>query len=120
MSPAQLAKQHRHEPTPTGETSRVQLGLVLLHRLFEFPARKQFQHLRENAACFHKAESPVVELVLPEPNPILSGTQPLTGRRSPLRPAVSPLIWTAMFTDGAYLAFNISTCPTSGDPLADR
>src|ERR1017187_6860107 len=73
-----------------------QLGLVLLHRLFEFPARKQFQHLRENAAYFHKAESPVVELVLPEPNPTLSGTQPLTGRRSPLRPAVSPLIWTAM------------------------
>src|ERR1019366_8636308 len=28
--------------------------------------------------------------------PTLSGTQPLTGRRSPLRPAVSPLIWTAM------------------------
>src|ERR1022692_1932356 len=76
-----------------------QLGLVLLHRLFEFPARKQFQHLRENAAYFHKAESPVVELVLPEPNPTLSGTQPLTGRRSPLRPAVSPLIWTAMIGD---------------------
>src|SRR5664280_272879 len=96
MRPAQLAKQHRHELTPTGETSRVPLGLVLLHRLFEFPARKQFQHLRENAAYFHKAESPVVELVLPEPNPTLSGTQPLTGRRSPLRPAVSPPIWTAM------------------------
>ena len=52
--------------------------------------------LMENAAYFHKVESPVVELVLPEPNSTLSGTQPLTGRRSPLRPAVSPLIWTAM------------------------
>src|ERR1039457_3261728 len=62
----------------------------------QLAARKQFQHLRENAAYLHKAESPVVELVLPEPNPTLSGTQPLTGRRSPLRPAVSPLIWTAM------------------------
>src|ERR1035441_5681027 len=72
MRPAQLAKQHRHELTPTGETSRVPLGLVLLHRLFEFPARKQFQHLREHAAYFHKAESPVVELVLFR-NPIQIG-----------------------------------------------
>src|ERR1035441_8223461 len=55
--------------------------------------------LMENAAYFHKVESPVVELVLPEPNSTLSGTQPLTGRRSPLRPAVSPLIWTAMIPD---------------------
>src|SRR5674476_1710942 len=96
MRPSQLAKQHGHELAPTGEAPRVPLGFVLLDRLLELPAREQLQHLRQNAAYFHKAESPVVELVLPEPNPTLSGTQPLTGRRSPLRPAVSPLIWTAM------------------------
>ena len=65
--------------------------------------------LMENAAYFHKAESPVVELVLPEPNSTLSGTQPLTGRRSPLRPAVSPLIWTAMWcSNQVVLAFGVS------------
>jgi hypothetical protein len=42
---------------------------VLLDRLLEPPARKQLQHLRENAAYFHWAESPVVELVLSR-NPI--------------------------------------------------
>jgi hypothetical protein len=40
MRPSHLAKQHRHELSPTGETPRVSFGFVLLHRLFEPPARK--------------------------------------------------------------------------------
>jgi hypothetical protein len=62
MRPSHLAKQHRHELSPTAETPRVSFGFVLLHRLLESSARKQLQHLRENAADFHWAESPVVEL----------------------------------------------------------
>jgi hypothetical protein len=53
MRASQLAKQHGQELAPTGETPRVPLGLVLLDRLLEIPARKQLQYLRENAAYFH-------------------------------------------------------------------
>jgi hypothetical protein len=53
MRPSHLAKQHGHELAPTGETPRVPFGLVLLDRLLKTPARKQLQHLRENAAYFH-------------------------------------------------------------------
>jgi hypothetical protein len=53
MRPSQLAEQHGHELAPTRETPRVPLGLVLLDRLLEFPAREKLQHLRENAAYFH-------------------------------------------------------------------
>ena len=52
MRPAQLAKQHGRELAPARETPCVSLGLVLLDRLLEIPARKQLQHLRENAAYF--------------------------------------------------------------------
>jgi len=52
MGAAQLAKQHGHELAPTGEAPRVPFGLVLFHCLLEIAARKQFQHLRENAAYF--------------------------------------------------------------------
>src|SRR5260370_23046474 len=79
MRPSHLAKQHGHELAPTGETPRVPFGLVLLDRLLEPPARKQLQHLRENAAYFHYAESPLVEIgSSSEPNPAYHGTQPLT------------------------------------------
>src|ERR1035437_9378451 len=50
MRPSQLAKQHGHELAPTGEAPRVPLGLVLLDRLLELPAREQLQRLRKNAA----------------------------------------------------------------------
>src|ERR1017187_8815162 len=53
MRASQLAKQHGHELAPTGETSRVALGFVLLDGLFEIPARKQLQYLRKNAAYSH-------------------------------------------------------------------
>src|SRR6266852_2296261 len=52
MRASQLAKQHGHKLAPTGETPRVPLGLVLLDRLFEIPARKKLQHLRKDAAYF--------------------------------------------------------------------
>src|SRR5258708_33799187 len=64
MRPSHLAEQHGHELAPTGETPRVSFGFVLLDCLLEPPARKQLQHLRENTAYFHYAESPVVKLVL--------------------------------------------------------
>jgi hypothetical protein len=53
MRPSHLAKQHGDELAPTGETPRVPFGLVLLDRILEPSARKQLQHLRENAAYFH-------------------------------------------------------------------
>jgi hypothetical protein len=98
MRPSQLAKQHRHELAPTGETPRVPFRLVLLDRLFEISAQKQLQHLRENAAYFMHRSS------LLRLNWFLSGTQPSvsggsTSQRSDtlrLRPPVSPLIWTAV------------------------
>jgi hypothetical protein len=79
MRPSYLAKQHRYELSPTAETPRVSFGFVLLHRLLKSPARKQFQYLRENAAYFHWADSPVVELVLRR-NPIqpIRGLSPFT------------------------------------------
>src|ERR1035437_5260745 len=97
MRPSQLAKQHGHELAPTGETPRVPLGLVLLDRLLELPAREQLQHLRKNAAYFHYVESPEVELVFVW-NPIqrIRGSASHRQRLPPLRPAVTPLIWTAM------------------------
>src|SRR5260370_21352840 len=52
MRASQLAKQHGHKLAPTGEAPRVPLGLVLLDRLLEIPARKKLQHLRKNAAYF--------------------------------------------------------------------
>src|SRR5438105_10817983 len=69
MRPSQLAKQHGHELAPTRETPGVAFGLVLLDRLLEIPARKQLQHLRENAAYF------VHRLSLLRLNWFLSGTQ---------------------------------------------
>ena len=78
MRPSQLAKQHRHELTPTGEAPRVPLGFVLLDRLFEIATRKQLQDLRENAAYLHYVESPAVDLVLAEPNPAYQEAKPLT------------------------------------------
>ena len=47
---AHLAKQHRHELSPTGETPRVPLGLVLFDCFLELTAREKFQHLRKDAA----------------------------------------------------------------------
>ena len=40
MRPPQLAKQHRQELPPTGETPRVPLGFVFLDGLLELPARE--------------------------------------------------------------------------------
>ena len=41
MRPTQLAIQHGHELTPTGETSRVPLCLMLLDRFLEVSPRKK-------------------------------------------------------------------------------
>src|SRR5712692_3748423 len=98
MRPSQLAKQHGHELAPTRETPRVPLGLVLLDSLLEIPARKQLQHLRENAAYF------VHRLSLLGLDWFLSGTQSQPIRSSAshrptlsaLNCSVSPLIRTAV------------------------
>src|SRR5207244_11649432 len=74
MRASQLAKQHGHELAPTGETPRVPLGLVLLDRLLELPARKQLQHLRENAAYFvHRLSLLRLNWFLVEPNSAYQG-----------------------------------------------
>src|SRR5665811_586096 len=84
MRPSQLAKQHRHELPPTGETTRVPLGLVPLHRPLELPAREQLQHLSENAAYFvHRLSPPEVELVLSRTPSSLSRTQPIVASGTP-------------------------------------
>src|SRR5437660_12707985 len=100
MRPPQLAKQQGHELAPTRELPRVPLGLVLLARLLEIPARKQLQHLRENAAYFvHRLSLLRLNWFLSGTQSSVSGAQPLTGYGTlRFRPAVSALIWTAMNT----------------------
>jgi hypothetical protein len=49
-SVGQLCEQHGHELPPTGETARMALGLMLLHRLLELRPGKQLQQLAENTA----------------------------------------------------------------------
>src|SRR6516225_9562666 len=74
MRPPQLAKQHGHKLAPTGETPRVPLCLVLLDCFLEISARKQFQHLRENAAYFvHRLSLLRSNWFLLEPNPTYQG-----------------------------------------------
>jgi hypothetical protein len=46
----QLAKQHRHQLSPTAESSRVPLGVVLFYRRFKLVARYQMENLAEDAA----------------------------------------------------------------------
>src|SRR5207253_9952957 len=70
MRPSQLAKQPRHELSPTRETPHVAFSLVLLDRLLEIPAREQLQHLRENAAYFvHRLSLLRLNWFLSEPTP---------------------------------------------------
>jgi hypothetical protein len=45
-----LAKQHGNELTPTGETTGVTFGGMLLHRAFKIVAGKELEKLRENGA----------------------------------------------------------------------
>src|SRR5258708_39806067 len=102
MRPPQLAKQHGHKLAPTGETPRVPLGLVLLDRLLELPARKQLQHLRENAAYFvHRLSLLRLNWFLAGTQSNVSGAQPwalLAHRSAPstFQDSVFPLIWTAV------------------------
>src|SRR6266852_3561842 len=98
MRASQLAKQHGHKLAPTGEAPRVPLGLVLLDRLFEIPARKKLQHLRKNAAYFVHRLS-LLRLYWFFRNPI----QPIRGSafhshsRFPGPPrGITQLFWTAM------------------------
>src|SRR5216684_1195344 len=98
MRASQLAKQHGHKLAPTGEAPRVPLGLVLLDRLFEIPARKKLQHLRKNAAYFVHRLS-LLRLYWFFRNPI----QPIRGSafhshsRFPSPPrGITQLFWTAM------------------------
>src|SRR5713101_6884005 len=98
MRASQLAKQHGHKLAPTGEAPRVPLGLVLLDRLFEIPARKKLQHLRKNAAYFVHRLS-LLRLYWFFRNPI----QPIRGSafhshsRLPGPPrGITQLFWTAM------------------------
>jgi hypothetical protein len=80
MRPSQLAKQHRHELAPTRETPRVPLGLVLLDRSFEIPAREKLQHLRENAAYFvHRLSLLRLNWFSSGTQFSVSGAQPFTG-----------------------------------------
>jgi len=46
----ELAKQHGNELTPTGETTGVTFGAMLLHRAFKIVAGKELEKLRENGA----------------------------------------------------------------------
>src|SRR5260370_12369949 len=46
----ELAKQHGNELTPTGETTGVTFGGMLLHRAFKIMAGKELEKLRENGA----------------------------------------------------------------------
>src|SRR6266581_4737660 len=74
MRPPQLAKQHGHELAPTGETPRMPLCLVVLDCFLEISARKQLQHLRENAAYFvHRLSLLRLNWFLLEPNPTYQG-----------------------------------------------
>src|SRR6266446_10403101 len=98
MRASQLAKQHGHKLAPTGEAPRVPLGLVLLDRLFEIPARKKLQHLRKDAAYFVHRLS-LLRLYWFFRNPI----QPIRGSafhshsRFPGPPrGITQLFWTAM------------------------
>ena len=45
----QLAEEHGHELAPAGEVAGVALGFVLAHCGLKLGARKQLQHLTENA-----------------------------------------------------------------------
>jgi hypothetical protein len=96
MRPSQLAKQPGHELAPTGKTSRVALGYVLLNSSFEIPARKQLQHLRENAAYSHLSLLRLNWFLCgTQSQPIRSSAFPLA-RSSALNHSVSPLIRTAV------------------------
>jgi hypothetical protein len=50
LSLPQLAKQHGCKLSPAGKTTRVPLGVVLLHCLLEPLAGEQLQQLSKNAA----------------------------------------------------------------------
>src|SRR5258708_4941631 len=98
MGAPQLAEQHGHKLAPTREPPSVPLGFVLLDRLLEIPARKQLQHLRENAAYFvHRLSLLKLNWFLPGTQSSVSGAQPLIGNGTlRFRPSLSSLIWTAM------------------------
>src|SRR5260370_41872343 len=99
MRASQLAKQHGHKLAPTGEAPRVPLGLVLLDRLFEIPARKKLQHLRKNAAYFVHRLS-LLRLYWFFRNPIqrIRGSAFHSHSRFPGPPrGITQLFWTAMF-----------------------
>src|SRR5437867_4587454 len=85
MRAAQLAKQHGHKLAPTGETPCVSLGLVLLDRLFEIPARKKLQYLRKDAAYFVHRLSLLRLFGSCGTQSSLSGAQPFTA--TPASPA---------------------------------
>src|SRR5437660_9597130 len=107
MRPSHLAKQQGHELAPTRETPRVPLGLVLLDPLLEIPARKQLQHLRENAAYFvHRLSLLPLNWFLSGTQSSVSGAQPLNGSvcYAFRRPVIS-LIWTAVMSEES-LPFN--------------
>src|SRR5260370_26278257 len=98
MRASQLAKQHGHKLAPTGEAPRVPLGLVLLDRLFEIPARKKLQHLRKNAAYFVHRLS-LLRLYWFFRNPIqrIRGSAFHSHSRFPGPPrGITQLFWTAM------------------------
>src|ERR1017187_1456002 len=113
MRLSQLAKQHGHELAPTGETPRVPFSLVLLDRLFEIPAREQLQHLRENAAYFvHRLSLLRLNWFFPNPIQRIRGSTSHRQRRPPLRPAGSPLIWTAVGQNRQFEARRLFRCPS--------
>jgi hypothetical protein len=49
MRLAELAEQHGHKLSPTGETAHVPLGLLRAYRPLELDAREPLKQLREDA-----------------------------------------------------------------------
>ena len=95
---APVLSWHGRELAPTGESPRMPLGLVLLHRRFEFPAREQLQHLRKAAAYFvHRLRLLWLYWFFSGTQSSLSGTQTLTGRgHCAPHIATNPLIFSAV------------------------
>src|SRR4029077_18273249 len=63
LRPPQVTEQHGHELSPATEAAGVALGPVLDDGLLELEARKQLQHLAENAGySYHGGGGPPYDL----------------------------------------------------------
>src|ERR1035441_9111885 len=96
MRPAQLAKQHRHELTPTGETRTCRSALCSFTAFSNSPRENSFNTCEKMLHTFIRLSLLWLSWSFRNPIPPYQELSLSPGRRSPLRPAVSPLIWTAM------------------------